>query len=138
MQSAGWLQKTPSQAATQGLLQQSLLQCDSPETFYSEECALPRTRPFGNSFLRQELLQSFPMNSLEYTRLTLEVSAANYWNNADELSQVSSINCSEPYCCKLFIILYTETKYPGTLYRNVFLFLDWLSKSEVQLDLILI
>ncbi len=55
----------------------------------------------------------------------------NSWNNADEPSQVSSINCSGP-CCKLFIVLFTKAKHTGTLHRNLFLFMDWLSKSEVQ------
>ncbi len=63
--------------------------------------------------------------------MNFEVSAMNSRNNADELSQVSSINCSGP-CCKLFAFLCLKTKPTGTLHRNLFLFMDWLSKSEVQ------
>ncbi len=58
----------------------------------------------------------------------------NSWNNADELSQVSSINCSGPCYWKLFALLRQRAKYTGTLYQNLFPYLCWLSKSEVQLD----
>ncbi len=61
---------TPSQAVAQGLPQQSQLQCGSgfPEPFHPDECPLPQARCLAESFLRQELLRSFLMNSVEYTR----------------------------------------------------------------------
>ncbi len=82
----------------QGLPQQSQSQCGSnlpePSILMSVPCY--ENDILKNPSFRQELSKSFLKNSLEYTRWTFEVSAMNSWKNADELSQVSLINCSGP------------------------------------------
>ncbi len=72
------------------------------------------------------------MNFLKYPPQTL-------WNNTDEVSQVSSSTVLDPadrtfQTSRQKVLLELIT---GTLYWNLFLFMDWLSKSEVQLDTIL-
>ncbi len=61
----------------------------------------------------------------------------NSWNNADELSQVSSINWSGPCCCKLFIVLCMKVRHTGTLHWNLFPFWPGFLSQRFNLDAML-